>query len=1006
MNGLNVKKLVALGIGAALVGAAVAPLASAQALDRSALFNESGDPIVDVVVGAGSQPSDGVWAANIAAKLAQLAYVEVAGTTDATGTYTGTISTGGGEESISSTGSYVIDTNTMSSTSGAKEFGRVTYTRSQLPWLVDKAYTQLLNSTNYSVTIKEEIHVNCDLLFDYTRTTVADLVGTCPGVGDFNYTVAASSGQPLVVLDAATGTTTDFSDGSDDYIVVPFFGQEYTVFSVTTSGTKPSETISSIKLAKSANERTLVAGEELEVAGVNNYAGQTLKLKLDGVSQTSSGGTYSGSFVVTDEEGNQVVSLNTGDGIFLAQSLRDASGQLVTSTENYISRISLDVSRDPAVGSVVLLTGSDILDLRADQYPFNSSDSDTSNDRWKVAFGPHVNSSSPDVNAISTISVYNNNISVSLRDSTNPLYSKNSSLTGKGTESEWNFLAGEPVGTNGKDFVIMRFDGWKTDNIRFSTLTIGGSVSGSSSGSSTGVVYKDSTGFEHKVPFYYTLSTSSQGGSTFTLDGATFYYRVSTSDLNFTLAGGDTNIINGYNPIKTLLDANLPLNTDQGDLNFSSLSVGVVSGVALGATRNIDLNGVNYYCTRTSATGHALNCAADGNLMVSTNGKSFSPEPVAGDVIGGTNQNRTWYYDDGNLAGKTTRAINQLAITSTTGMNSKTYNYVPYVNETQGRMYLLLGAGGVGGQAITDTENTNSFDFTFYGTDTGEDLIEDRYFYWPDFQELPNFEGSSTILGQTTTKSTSSPTGDSSDTAYFTAVFDVDTNKDAAYNAEVYVDTSTGKLVTLPNANLSIVSADVNFHNGQPSGNLWSLSDRTDVVVLHAGYDDYGTKISVADKVATFMVPHEAVKTKTTFYGSSTTVTVSEPVVVTYTCNPGDTEVVVEVGGSNQTVICPGAAAAGTTTRVYSTVEASVVLDSDAFNSAGPHIIVGGHLVNTLAESVVLADGRTSAEALTQSGDKVMEVLSNGNVYVAGWTAADTQSAARDLISALDNLTE
>ena len=94
MKGLSIKKLAAVGICAALVGTALAPIVSAISLTKSDLYDSTtGEPIVKVVAGADAGYSDWVWAGRIAAKLASKAYT------------TGTVSTsvaGGGSGRTSS----------------------------------------------------------------------------------------------------------------------------------------------------------------------------------------------------------------------------------------------------------------------------------------------------------------------------------------------------------------------------------------------------------------------------------------------------------------------------------------------------------------------------------------------------------------------------------------------------------------------------------------------------------------------------------------------------------------------------------------------------------------------------------------------------------------------------------------------------------------------------------------------------------------------------------------
>ena len=65
---------------------------------------------------------------------------------------------------------------------------------------------------------------------------------------------------------------------------------------------------------------------------------------------------------VTDEEGNIVATVTTDSEVSLEDSLRDSSGQLVTDSENYISRVGLEISRDPPRGIAELLPGTTLME--------------------------------------------------------------------------------------------------------------------------------------------------------------------------------------------------------------------------------------------------------------------------------------------------------------------------------------------------------------------------------------------------------------------------------------------------------------------------------------------------------------------------------------------------------------------------------------------------------------------------------------------------------------------
>ncbi|MFA7709412.1 MAG: hypothetical protein WCX82_04750, partial [archaeon] len=84
-----------------------------------------------------------------------------------------------------------------------------------------------------------------------------------------------------------------------------------------------------------------------------------------------------------------------------------------------------------------------------------------------------------------------------------------------------------------------------------------------------------------------------------------------------------------------------------------------------------------------------------------------------------------------------------------------------------------------------------------------------------------------------------------------------------------------------------------------------------------------------------------------------------------------------------------------TTTIVPATWDPTTLVKMDSAVIAGTKIIVGGHMVNTLAEGV-------TNQYVTQTGDYVMGKVANGNIVVAGYTAADTETAARALITAIN----
>ncbi len=76
MKGLNVKRIVAVAAGATLLGIGLA-FSGPVTFQNVPIINNAGQPVVQVVLGSHSAPSDGVAAANIAAAIGNLAFTSV-----------------------------------------------------------------------------------------------------------------------------------------------------------------------------------------------------------------------------------------------------------------------------------------------------------------------------------------------------------------------------------------------------------------------------------------------------------------------------------------------------------------------------------------------------------------------------------------------------------------------------------------------------------------------------------------------------------------------------------------------------------------------------------------------------------------------------------------------------------------------------------------------------------------------------------------------------------------
>lgn len=101
MKSINAKKLAAVTLGAALLGASFVAAAPIM-YKNTQIINDQGKPVVKVVVGANAKASDGVAAANIAAVIGSLAYQSKTVSAQLTGTPTCSVTgTGSGSCPVS-----------------------------------------------------------------------------------------------------------------------------------------------------------------------------------------------------------------------------------------------------------------------------------------------------------------------------------------------------------------------------------------------------------------------------------------------------------------------------------------------------------------------------------------------------------------------------------------------------------------------------------------------------------------------------------------------------------------------------------------------------------------------------------------------------------------------------------------------------------------------------------------------------------------------------------------
>ncbi|HLD59324.1 MAG TPA: S-layer protein [archaeon] len=1014
MKGLNVKKLAAIAVGTALVGSAIAPMVAATILNnadqltKADLVNTTtGAPLVQVAVGtSGAAVSDFVWAGNIAAKVAQLATTnQQVAVTQGSGTNDPTVSaktvdvTVGGSTTYSSTLSYSMkDTNyPMNSTSNAQaahEFVKELGSGQLQSILTNTTKTYTYNGSTTSLQVKEEFHIDADAKFDKLQD-VKDLALIISANG-FKYVASfgGATNNGIPAIDSSSDAV--FDDGDNDNMVIPFLGETYTVNQI--DSTASPKTLRLIK--ESAKTKYYEGNEITGLTGKGAYAGQELKVKVAAITAAGTAvASYSAQVDLYDSEGNLLDTQSVSAGAFLDEIFLSGGTYVLDSTV-YVSTISVEVSTGK--GYVTATVGKGVVRIAdAKQFPYDSSDTNSMNDYWIAGldFNSTASSAPGYYTTLQKITIKNSEKRWDGTGVKQPLFAGDQSLieAHKTASQEAIFMdsINATIDTLGYDFIRLKFDGFE-QNKTIATYKIG-KLDGCSAGlaSNSGCVqYKDSGSALRDIPFYIEFDSDlgSTSWSSFTLSSATFWYRCSQTD---------TNVVSGGPGIATADANSLYLNGFKLDINggvAADINLMTDFGYRFNAGAPVDLNGVTYVVTGNTP----------GNIGLYTDGNcQFSSTDPTGSITnatwigggGGTPVNNTIYYNDENGAriGKASAPL-----TLSASLLNDTYKYAFTANEEQGKGYLLLD------RTTNFTSPYANFDVFFQGTDLEEQgsLVlsagptigfndaavadtERAYFrkhYVPD------------ILGMG---------GNEGDLKFYVAQFAMDANGGTSQDFNINIQTSLGKPVPYPNTNLLIYTADVNAPT-----TAWSYltTDATALSYLQHAYLDYGTKIDVTSDYVTVTGPETQTYLKLTALGKGATTTVSGGEALTGLAvdQTGKTSsgTEVTVTAINVTATCPAGGGAVPLPATYKSIYPVGQLVTTDTVAPGKAIIVGGYLVNKLAQNVVLSDGTNLTEALTASGDRVVDVLSDGSVIVAGYTAADTTQAAQDLIEVLDTLLE
>jgi hypothetical protein len=950
MRGLTIKKLAAVGVGAALLGCSLAPVVSAAVtgLTKSNIVSSTGVPVVDVVAGSNAAVSDWVWAGNIAAKVAQFATTGTDVTCvggDGAGTCTPTDLTVdltvGGTTSVS--GGKIYKENMYSDDATMEtEFRDQNATSTNVPTLTyygNRSYTY--NGTSYSTTMQEKINFTAHAQYDDSATNYALVTEITSG--NLGYVLDLGSGIP--VTETSTGSD-NFDDDTNDNIRVPLFGDDYLVNAYDTANNE-------LELVKAGAEQVYVEGDKIEGLAGKDGGEYTLEVGAGGLE----GSTAKVYLALYDSEGTLV-----GDGYFASGDVifynNETGTQILQDVVN-IKSIFKQVVADAEIYQPKILVGSDRVLVRdGGGYPYDSTSS-LEDYEWVAELTEDGAASGTKLKEIKI----KNRTKLKWQNATALKVGEEAPLMGDYGSIKFLGLQLPEFSTQGVS---------TTKNV--DTMIIGGNE----------LTYRDSTNEnEHTVPFYYFWNDMGDTDTdTFTFDTKDIWFKLAITSLtSATSSRAETDL--------NIIDAGSgdTLNGVTVTVDYRDVGPGGAPGLMIGGTNVQDVNGVYPEQSTVNIGGQFFeldnNTAFDdGNwaLFKADGNLTFKKDSATGSVI-----MENWYYVDNNVSSLNDQ---ESYITFQGVGDVDVASYVILVDEDTANstadVWLLLKS-----QVFSGLYGSVEFQGTDIDDTYGLGVLA-RNYYEVDSEYLStDYNGGSA--------------GGENDNHYKVAKFTIDENLTAGSNdINIWIDTTYGQGLTVDTTNVYLDDyynyheVDYNSSSGSASA-AWFLKAAKNT----EAYTDFGTKITLASGIVTAVIPQERPKAELLVAGTSTTTEVTGGEDLTGlaegTTGTTSTGTQVTVSAIDYTAgTCVGGAEPSVSSAVV-VVPVGELVYSDTAAPAGNHIIVGGHMVNSLA------DGLTNS-TLVAAGDMVTEVTADGDIVVAGYTANDTKAAAQDLIDALDAL--
>lgn len=962
MKGLHIKKLAAIAAGAALVGSALAPVVTAIDFTKDQLYNTEGVPTVSIIVGEKAAASDAIWAGNIAAAIAKNAVktatptgTAVPSSCAAVGAVTGTwgaptdlkaVLTLGGTVKLSTNVRSLQDT-VLNSTSNTPEYrdnvGNTYFTNFK-----NGSVDVKINSVSTTSTETESVWATVDAEFNTSNTGIKDLIAKI-NAGDLNYNAKFSPG------------IAQFTDtGSDDHVSISFLGKPYIVDSVTSD---------TMVLVKSGAERTYSKGDLIDVTGRD---GGKYKMKL--VGGGLSGTTNQAIIELQDSNGNVLDKKtfnNSSDVIFY-----NASGKEINDTKVSIRDITKANENNSDVFTFTLLVGSDKLEIKNNnRFPYDPNDT-TSSKKWEAVLNYSLDSNT---NTLDQVTIRNGSLKTwdtekpltSVNEAT-PSFKQGSKVISSGVTAA-GLLEDTSIGTIGN--VVFR--GFDTAGIQFTTVKVLGGANAAASYASGvttygAIDYFDTSGTEHQLPLAINLTG---GNGSFKFGGWDYVYAwgtpsgTSTADGNFYLDQGTTAIGSIADP--ATVDVNLPFVGDRGSAN-SWTDIGDIS---------------------------------DTNKLIILTGKNSKKYAYVFKKV--QNQSGGWL----SLAGRSSPLAGPAKVDASSASQTANANWGDTnISAFSGKIDDLQNSSGTLFFLGTDTQDSDSVSGTIGDYNTGGGAIAGVPYYIADTTE---FVGGSAPQG-------------SSSGVYKTAVFKLyptttrSTMPDAgaANNTyTIYVDTEDHKVVDTANINKTNYNGKLIAFDFNATNSLTGMSEYTGSSSYYTkAYDDNGVRSELSSRQLTFVVPNRAMKAYVTVEPTgATSEIVGEDSIATakgatWTSTAGTKVTIKDItytagtvtGGTTADANAPASTPVVVTVAPVKTPASWALRQmvyTDASEPAGKLIIVGGPAVNKLAKNYA------AMKALKTSGQTAYAVdTATGNILVAGYTAADTRSAAGQLIADIEKI--